>query len=118
MFADPQSVTINAVAKSLARTSMGVDAGAFASAADGLTLKVNHKYTTTRRRSFVRLDVSRLSSDPFVPTTNRPFSMSLSFIMDVPLLGFSVTEQTQNLKGLTDWLGVAGNQNKLVNAES
>jgi hypothetical protein len=117
MFADPQTVTINAIAKSLARTESGDHGGGFESAVDGLVLSINHALAR-RYRSTVRLDVSKISSDPLVPSTNRPYSMSVYLVMDVPPQGFSTAEITYNLKGLTDWIGTAANQTRFVNHES
>jgi hypothetical protein len=117
MFADPQSVTINAVAKSLARVGSGDYDGAFQSVADGLDMSIQHALSR-RYRSTVRLNVTKTSADPLVPSTNRPYSMSTYLVLDTPPQGFSVTEITYNLKGLIDWLAIAGNQTKLVNHES
>lgn len=117
MYADPQSVTINSVAKSLARTESGDHNGAFESTVDGLQLGIQHALAR-RYRSTVRLDVSKVSADPLVPSTNRPYSMSAYLVLDIPPQGFTTTEVTNNLKGLVDWLAVAGNQTKFVNHES
>jgi hypothetical protein len=117
MYTDPQTVTVNTVAKSLARTESGDHHGAFESTADGLVLSVSHALAR-RNRSTVRLDVSKTSADPLVPSTNRPYSMSCYLVVDVPPQGFSTAEITNNAKALIDWLAIAGNQTKLVNHES
>lgn len=117
MFADPQSVTINAVAKSCPRVGSETYSGTFEDVADGLVLRVSHALNR-RNRSTVRLDVSKTSADPLVPSTNRPYSMSCYLVLDAPPQGFSSTEIGYNLKGLIDWLADSGNQTKLVNRES
>jgi hypothetical protein len=117
MLTDPQTVTVNAVGKTLARVSAGDYQGAFFSAADGLTLRVSHT-TGKRNRSTVRLDVTKTSADPLVPSTNRPYSMSGYLVLDTPLNGFSVVEIGYYLKAVSDWLAVAGNQTKVINRES
>lgn len=118
MFADPQSVTVNAVAKSLPRTGSGDHQGTFEDPADGLVLSVKHQTTNRRHRTTVRLDNSKISADPLVPTSNRPYSLSAYLVLDNPLQGYSVTEIGYYLKALSDWLAVAGNQTKLLNFES
>jgi len=117
MYTDPQTVTVNAVAKSLARTESGDHNGAFESTVDGLVLSISHALAR-RNRSTVRLDVNKTSADPLVPSTNRPYSMSCYLVVDVPPQGFSTVEITNNAKALIDWLAIAGNQSKLVNHES
>lgn len=117
MFADPQSVTVNAVAKSLPRTSAGDHRGSFEDPADGLVLTISHQ-TGKRHRSTVRLDVSKISADPLVPTSNRPYSLSAYLVLDTPLQGFTTTEIGYYLKAVSDWLAVAGNQTKILGFES
>lgn len=116
---DPQTVTVNAVAKTLARVSSGDYSGAFNSAADGLTLRVSHA-NGKRNRSTVRLEISKISADPLVPSTNRPYSMTVYLVLDTPTQGFSVTETTNNLKALVDWFTAStyANSSKVVNKES
>lgn len=91
-FADPSSVTISGSAISLPRTSSGVNAGTFTSA-DGLTkLDVTHAYGKRNRRQ-LRLTVSKTSADPIIPAQNTVSSMSVYMVVDVPKVGYSVTEQ-------------------------
>lgn len=117
MFADPQTVTVNAVAKTLAKVDSGGLSGTFASAADGLSMRIAHT-KGQRNRGSVTLKTSKLSADPFVPTNNRNYEMSQTYSFVVPEVGFSVTEITQQLQALIDWLDTPANLNKLVNGES
>lgn len=95
---DPQSVTINAVAISLPRTSSGINSGSFA-ANDGLVKEsVSHSYGKRTRHIF-RIDHSKISPDPFVSAQNNKYSMSTYLVCDVPLLGYTVAEQKQVVDG-------------------
>lgn len=95
---DPQSVTINAVAISLPRTSSGINSGAFQSN-DGLVKEsVSHQYGK-RNRHLVRIDHSKISPDPFISAQNNRYSMSCYMVFDVPVLGYTVTEQKQVVDG-------------------
>jgi len=97
-FADPQSVTINAVAISLPRTSSGVNTGVFTSA-DGLTREsVSHSYGKRTRRT-IRLDVSKIGADPLLPTVNTKFSASVYLVVDAPAAGYTNTELKQAADG-------------------
>jgi len=91
-YADPQSVTINAIANSLPRTSAGINAGAFRSS-DGLVeLSVSHQYGKRTRRA-IRLTQSKISADALVPSQNVRSSMSVMLVVDVPVNGYTVTEE-------------------------
>lgn len=102
-FADPQSVTINAVAQSLARTSSGVNAGAFSKDDGSVKLGVSHTYGNRTRR-MARLDHKKIAADPLQPSTNRAFSMSCYVVVDTPLEGYTVAEQKQIVDAVTAYL--------------
>lgn len=97
-FADPQSVTINAVAISMPRTSSGVNSGTF-TASDGNTrLSVAHAYGKRTRRT-IRLDNQKLTSDPMLPNQNVLLSNSISLVVNTPPSGFTNTELKQQIDG-------------------
>lgn len=98
-FTDPQSVTINAVTIPLPRTNVGNNKGEYTSA-DGLVkLTASHAYGRRNRR-VLRIDHSKVSPDPFVPTQNVKLSMSNYIVFDVPPAGYSGTEIKQVYDGL------------------
>jgi len=102
-FADPQSVTINAVANSLPRVSSGVNQGSF-SKDDGLVkLSVSHSYGKRSRRT-IRLDHAKIAADPLISSQNIRFSMSAYLVVDVPQTGYTVAEAKQIVDGLTAYL--------------
>lgn len=102
-FADPQSVTIGS-AISLPRTSSSANAGQF-TAADGNTLlAISHQYPGSRIRRSARLNFQKTAANPLNPSINSLFRMSCFLVVDLPLLGFTVTEQKQVVDGLTGWL--------------
>lgn len=87
-FSDPQSVTISSTAISLPRTSSGVNEGEYTSA-DGLVrLTASHAYGRRTRR-VLRLDHSKVTSDPFIPANNTKVSMSTYMVFDLPVAGYS-----------------------------
>ncbi len=117
-FADPQSVTINAVANSLPRTSNGVNAGAFTKDDGTIGLKVSSLYGKRTRRT-VRIDHQKYAADPLVSSTNVLRSMSAYLVVDVPLQGYTIAEQKQIVDGLTKWLTDTSGSNvtKLLGGE-
>lgn len=102
-FADPQSVTINAVANSLPRTSSGVNAGIFTKDDGAVKLTVSHSYGKRVRRT-IRIDHKKISADPLQPSTNTQYSMSTYIVADVPVTGYTNAEIKQIIDGLTGYL--------------
>lgn len=97
-FADPQSVTINAVAISLPRTSSGVNSGTFTSSDGNARLSVSHAYGKRIRRT-IRLDSSKIASDPLLPAQNIKLSDSVYLVIDAPTSGVTNTELKQHVDG-------------------
>lgn len=102
-FADPQSVTINAVANSLPRTSSGPNAGVFTKDDGTVRLSVAHQYGKRARRT-IRIDHSKIAPDPLISAQNIKFSMSCYLVVDVPPTGYTVAEQKQVVDALTAYL--------------
>lgn len=119
MFADPQSVTINAVAISLPRTGMAIDSGAFSSSDGNTKLLVSHQHAK-RDRHLLRLNVQKTTTDPLVPSTNQVVAMSVYVVVDVPKNGYSAAEQKQVVDGLVAFLAASSGAavTKLLGAES
>lgn len=102
-FADPQSITVNAVAISLPRTSFGANSGAFTSADGNVIETVSHTYGKRTRRS-LRFDLSKVAPDPLVSAQNIKYSMSAYLVVDVPVTGFTVAEAKQLIDGMMTYL--------------
>lgn len=91
MLADPQSVTINAVATSMARTQMGATTNVYTSA-DGLTtLTTKQNKSANRFRREYRVSQTKVAADP-ISAVNKQVSFSVYFVIDEPNFGFSDTE--------------------------
>lgn len=117
MFADPVTVAVNAVNKSLTRNSVGDRRALYESSADGLTLTITH-VKGKRDRHTVRLDVVKTAADPLLDGVSRQYSMSAYLIVDAPPLGFSAAEQKINVKALLDFLAASTNTEKVLAGES
>jgi hypothetical protein len=99
MLADPQSVTINAVAVSLPRLTAGENKGSFGSNDGTVKESVSHTYGRRTRRMF-RLDHSKVAPDPLISAQNIVHSMGVYLVVDAPVTGYTVTEQKQVIDGL------------------
>ena len=76
-FADPQSVTINAIANSLARVPSAPNSGAFLKD-DGLVgLNITQNMGKRNRRT-IRLNHSKIAADPLLAGVNQGFYVGLS----------------------------------------
>lgn len=116
MFADPQSVTINAVANSLPRTSSGTNSGIFTKD-DGLVkLSITHN-VGKRSRRVVRLDHAKIAADPLLAGVNVKANMAAYLVIDTPETGYTLVEARQVVEGLVDYL-VDATITKVLGGES
>jgi len=103
MLADPQSVTINAVANSLPATARGVNTSQYTKDDGNVKLTFAHTYGKRTRRQ-VRLDFSKIAADPLISSQNIKYSMSAYLVVDLPVTGFTVTEAKYIVDALTAYL--------------
>lgn len=116
-FADPTSVTINSVSKSLARETLDGRTGTFTSVADGLVLKVSH-VVKKRASRMARLDRTVLRTDP-ITGLNVPITDSVWVVYNAPNgLTVPLAEQKQIITALADFIKTAAVQDKFLNGES
>jgi len=114
--ADPQSVTINGVATSLARTGLSLDEGKFTSA-DGQVILTGTHQASKRVRHTVKLQKSAIVADPLVPSTNQNVSYSAHIVIDIPKNGVSNTEALYIANALVAW-ATSANLTKVIAGES
>ena len=105
-FADPQSVTINAVANSLPRTSSDATTSEYTKDDGNVSLRISHS-TGRRVQRRIRLNHRKVAADPFQTGLNSEFSMSVQVIVDVPKLGYSIAEQKQIVDALVAFLSAS-----------
>nr|QDH86770.1 MAG: hypothetical protein H2BulkLitter11666_000002 [Leviviridae sp.] len=88
---DPQSITISAVTTPLPRVSTGKNVAEYLSADGLLRLSASNTYGRRTRR-VLRFDHSKITPDPFIPSTNAKVSMSNYIVFDVPVAGYTNAE--------------------------
>lgn len=91
-FADPQSVTVNAVAHSLARVGISDARGVFRKDDGTFELQVTQTGGKRARRA-IRLTHRKVEPDVLNPALNVPVEASVTLVIDVPTTGFSLAEQ-------------------------
>lgn len=103
-FADPQSVTINAVANSLARTYGNAgNVGTFVKDDDTCRLTVSHTYSKRTRRA-IQLTFSKIAADPLIAGVNLKYTAKVTVVIDEPPVGFTRTEMKQITDGFMTYL--------------
>lgn len=118
-FSDPQTITINAVANALPRTSSGASSGVFTKDDGTVKLSVSSAYGKRNRRT-ARIDYSKIAPDPLISSTSIRHSMSAYIVIDAPVTGFTIAEQKQIVDGLSAWLAASSgvNATKLLGGEN
>lgn len=116
MLADPQSVTINAVAVSLPRTQQGPTVNTYTSADAKTVMTTKQNITSARFRREVRLAQTKIAADP-ISAVNKESGVSVYFVVDEPRTGvFSDIEIGYLIDALKTWLSSA-NYNKVLGGE-
>lgn len=118
-FTDPITVTINAVPYVLACVETLATAKVYKDPTDTVRLTISHLATKAKRtRRLVRLDLKKITADPFTPSINREVEATYSTVVDEPADGtFTNTELLNVAKGLIAWQTDA-NVGKVLNGES
>lgn len=117
MFADPQTVTVNAVAQTLAAISREPMASTYREDVGEYELVISHQETPKRNRRVVRLNRTIVTADPFIPANNVEVSSSYYLVIDAPIAGYTNTQLKDDVLGLAAWL-TSGNVLKVLGGES
>ncbi len=115
MLADPQSVTINAVATSLPKTVNGTTQNVYTSADGNTAMTTKQNTTATRFRREVRLSQKKVAADP-ISGVNKELGVSVYLVIDEPRAGFSDTEIGYLIDALKAW-STSTNYNKVLGGE-
>lgn len=109
-FADPQSSNIGSGAVTLPRVGVGFGTSTYQSADGNLAFILSNTYGKRTRR-VARLSIKKTAADPLFPVQNAPYSMAVYFVIDVPQVGFSLTEVVGASTGLFNNLTASTNAN-------
>lgn len=117
MYSDPQSVTVNAVAKSMPRVSSSnpTKSGSFSTPDGDFQFTIAQNSTANRFRREVRLTQTKVAADPLT-AQNKQVSTSVILTVDEPRWGFTDTELGYLTSALIAWF-TAGNRDKLLGGE-
>lgn len=116
MFTDPQTVTVNAVAKVMPRLLIEGKSSLYQLSDQSFTLKISHQTSNNRIRSMVRIDQRAVVSDPLT-AENDYDTLGFYMVIDRPNYGFTQTQVDQLIAGLKTWLDTTAS-GKLFGQES
>lgn len=116
MFADPQSITINAVPISLPRVSVGDMESTYRSADNTVQLRISHQQSKGRWRRMVRFDKTVIAADPLT-AENSSQRAGFYLVVDEPEFGFSDADLDYVIDGFIAFL-TSGQIAKLLGGES
>lgn len=118
MFSDPQSVTVNAVAQSLPRIGSSLNSGIYQKDDGSYVLTLSHS-KGKRTLHKLRLDTTKVITDPFASDRSLPVGASILLTLDAPPVGYTNAELINLFVSVADWLKASTNANtiKLVGGE-
>lgn len=116
MFADPQSVTVNAVPVSLPKVNIDSSAATYRSADETLQMRISHQDVKGRKRRMVRLDQTVIAADPLT-AENASQKAGIYIVVDEPSFGFTDAQLDFLADALIAWL-TSANIAKLLGGES
>lgn len=102
-FADPQTITVNSVAKVCNRTEVAGGKSTYATADGEYTLTISSVTSKKRTRRLARVDVRVVAADP-ISAVNASKVASVYIVVDEPDFGFDDTVLTNILTGFKTWL--------------
>lgn len=106
-FSDPQKVKVDGATEvSLPRVDTGNFNSEYLSSDGTIALKLS---TTNgrRKRHVARIDLSKITTDPFDTTQNVNVSTSAYLVVDRPLAGFTNAELKKLVEGLVGFLSAS-----------
>lgn len=117
MFADPISLTINAVATSFARYKVDGSSSQYVDSTGNWLVKISHTLNK-RQRSVIEVSQKKIAADPLLANVNAENGQRVYLVVDRPRNGaFSATETKYAIDALTAFMN-ATNVGKFVGTES
>jgi hypothetical protein len=111
-FGDSLSIDVGSGATTLNRVSVGDRQSVFESVDQNIRLSLLYRQLRNGRwRKEIRVYTRKTATDPLYPTQNAPFEESAYFVLDVPAVGYTTTEQKTLGTGLFTLLTASTNAN-------
>lgn len=105
-FTDPQSITVNAVAKSMPRISTEGQRSVYQKPEEDFKMTISHQAARDRTRRMVRVDQRVVATDPLTSASEYK-TLGVYLVIDEPEYGFSDTEIDYLVQALKGWASTA-----------
>lgn len=116
-FSDPQSLTVNAVAKSMPLVERNGRSATYSMADGEFNFSISHQTKNNRKRSLVRVNQRKIATDPYSANSVEA-KHSVWIVLDRPAAGYyTATEIDYVVQAFKTWLSTA-NVTKIVGEES
>lgn len=103
MFADPQSITVSAVAQSMPTIARNGNDSTYQKDDATYRLTISHQYKAERNRFVIRVDANKVAADPLTSANNRVYTQAVYIVIDKPVVGYSNAESSALAVALTAW---------------
>lgn len=103
MLADPQTITVNTVAKTLNRIKSDGFRSEYATDDEAYKMTVSHQESGDRTRRMVRVDSRVVAANP-LSSVNEYKNLGIYLVVDEPEYGFTDAEINYVVQALTAWL--------------
>ena len=110
--ADPQTITINSVDKTLNRVLTQGMKSEYSTDDEAFKFIVSHQESKNRTRRLVRINQRVVAADPLT-SVNEYKDLGVYLVIDEPEYGFTDTEIGYVVSALSAWLAVSGNVGKV-----
>lgn len=105
-FADPQTITVNAVPKTLNRIKSDGFRSEYATDDESFKMTISHQESKNRTRRMVRVDQRVVAADPLT-AVNEWKNLGVYVVIDEPEYGFTDTDIDYVAQALKAWLTTA-----------
>jgi predicted Zn-dependent peptidase len=114
-FADPQTITVNSVPKTLNRVKSDGLRSEYVAADEEFKMTISHQESSKRTRRMVRVDQRIVAEDPLT-SVNEYKSLGVYLVVDEPEYGFSDAEIDHVVQALATWLST-GNVSDVLESQ-
>jgi len=105
-FSDPQSITVNSVAKSMPRVKIEGSSAEYAMADETFRMRISHQEAKNRTRRMIRVDQRVVAADPLT-TVNEYKTLGVYLVIDEPEYGFADADIDYVVQALKTWASTA-----------
>lgn len=105
-FADPQTITVNTIAKTLNRVKTEGTRSEYATDDEAFKMVISHQESRNRTRRMIRVDQRVVAADPLT-ALNEYKTLGVYIVIDEPEYGFADVDIDYVVQALKTWASTA-----------